>query len=190
MEECNICLTNFKKKNVKKHCLTKKHKYFSNLFINKYIVRDFKHKKTKEIILTYLNNYNKKIERFTVRVVWKKDKVVINVVNKPNMMILQKSYMGTLGDDAQKTLSLVSCDDYLSDFYDMMTEKSDKIHILFTSDLKDITFFHYMQQPKSMPCRKLIRKYLEGKKENFDYIWLPNCFRQKILNFILYKWKQ
>ena len=39
MKECNICLTNFEKKNMKKHCLTKKHKHFSNLITNKYLVK-------------------------------------------------------------------------------------------------------------------------------------------------------
>ena len=28
MEECDVCLSKIKNKNKKKHCLTKKHKYF------------------------------------------------------------------------------------------------------------------------------------------------------------------
>ena len=40
MEECNICLSKIKNKNEKKHERSKKHKYFSNLIINKYIVRN------------------------------------------------------------------------------------------------------------------------------------------------------
>ena len=93
-------------------------------------------------------------------------------------MILQNCYKRTLRDDSEKTLSLVSCDVYLSEFHDMMTEKSNEIHILYTSGFRDITLSHYMQQPKSMLVRKLIRIYLEGKKEYFDYNWLRNCFRQ------------
>ena len=40
MEECSICLSEIKNKNKKKHEQSKKHKYFSNLIINKYIVRN------------------------------------------------------------------------------------------------------------------------------------------------------
>ena len=40
MEECNICPS--KIKNRGKHHLTKKQKYFSNLIINKYIVKTMK----------------------------------------------------------------------------------------------------------------------------------------------------
>ena len=162
---------------MKKHCLTNKHNFFSNLIINEYIVGEFKHEKIKEIILPYLNNHNKNFERFTVRLDWLKDNVIKDAVNIPNMMILQKCYKRGLQDDGEEILSLVTCDVYLSEFHDMMTEKSDEVHIIFTSDLRDITFFHYMQQPKSMLVRRLIGIYLKGKKENFDYHWLPKCFR-------------
>ena len=40
MEDCDIFLSKIKNKNKKKHCLTKKYIYFSNLIINKYIVRN------------------------------------------------------------------------------------------------------------------------------------------------------
>ena len=38
MEECDLCLTK-KKRNNKEHEQSKKHKYSSNLIINKYIVK-------------------------------------------------------------------------------------------------------------------------------------------------------
>ena len=125
MEECNNCLSKIKSKNMIKQCLTKKHKKFSNLIINKYFVKDFRGKKIKDILLPYLNIHNKKFERFTVRLVWKKDKVIIDVVNIPNMMILEECYKRTLQDYGGKTISLVSCDVHLSVFCDVMTEKSD-----------------------------------------------------------------
>ena len=37
----------------------------------------------------------------------------------------------------------------------------DEINIIFISDLKDMTFSHYMTQPKSMLCRKLVRNFIE-----------------------------
>ena len=54
-----------------------------------------------------------------------------------------------------------------------------EIEIVFISDLKDMTFFHYLNQPKSMICRKMIRRFFEVKGEDiidFEYNWLPDCF--------------
>ena len=40
MEACNICLTRIKKRSKSEHEQSKEHKYFSNLIINKYFVRN------------------------------------------------------------------------------------------------------------------------------------------------------
>ena len=53
MEECNICLTKIKKRNKNKHEQSRKHKYFSNLIINKYIVRDDEIDNFKDFIQSY-----------------------------------------------------------------------------------------------------------------------------------------
>ena len=53
MEECNICLSEIKNKNKKKHCSTKKQKYLSNLIINKYNVRNPELDKFKDIFQPY-----------------------------------------------------------------------------------------------------------------------------------------
>ena len=51
--------------------------------------------------------------------------------------------------------------------------------IVFISDLEDMSFHHYFEQPKSMLCRKLIRRFHESTQDEiyvFDYKWLPDCF--------------
>ena len=58
-----------------------------------------------------------------------------------------------------------------------MIYEVDEIVLIITSDLKDMTFLHYMAQPKSMLCRKLVRSFFEEDFGDFDYNWLPNCFR-------------
>ena len=40
MEECNICQTKIKKRRKNKHEQSKEHRYFSNLTINKFNVRN------------------------------------------------------------------------------------------------------------------------------------------------------
>ena len=74
-------------------------------------------------------------------------------------------------------LKIPACD-YLDQFNkECVNDEIDEIDIIFISDLDDNTFFHYMEQPKLMLCRKLIRTVLEENFGDFDYSWLPNCFR-------------
>ena len=69
-----------------------------------------------------------------------------------------------------------SCD-YLNKYnQDYVIDEVDEIVITFISDLKDMTFSH-VAQPKPMLCRKLVRNFIEEDLEDFDYNWLPNCFR-------------
>ena len=81
---------------------------------------------------------------------------------------------------------------------------SDEIDIIFISKLKEMTLQHYMKQPRSMLCRKLERNYQVVNNRDFDYNFLPYCFRHigfqpspllhTLLkgqsNFITNKWKQ
>ena len=73
-----------------------------------------------------------------------------------------------------------TCVDYIDSCYNFDHDFCDEIKKIFISNLRDIIFFHYMQQPKSMLVRKLIGNYLEGKKEVFLYNWLPKRFIQII----------
>ena len=50
-----------------------------------------------------------------------------------------------------------------------------EIEIVFISDPKDITQEHYLDQPKSMLCRELIRRFYESPQD-FEYKW-PNSFK-------------
>ena len=50
--------------------------------------------------------------------------------------------------------------------------------IVFVSDPKDITQKHYLEQPKSMLCRKLIRRFHESTSQDFEYKWLPDSFKK------------
>ena len=52
-----------------------------------------------------------------------------------------------------------------------------EIEIVFILDLDDITREHYFEQPKSMLCRKLIRRFRESSSQDFEYKWLPHSFK-------------
>ena len=49
-----------------------------------------------------------------------------------------------------------SCVDYLDTFYNFANDFCDEISIIFISGLRDLSFFHYMKQSKSMLCKKLV----------------------------------
>ena len=52
----------------------------------------------------------------------------------------------------------------------------DEINIIFTSDFRDITFYRYKNQPKSMLSRKRIINLLQNQSGDYTHKWLPNCF--------------
>ena len=55
--------------------------------------------------------------------------------------------------------------DFLDTVDENKTEVFDGIDIKFTSDLKDMTFAHYITQPRSMLCRKLEKNLLKKTLE-------------------------
>ena len=177
MEECDICLSKIKLKNKKRHCLTKKHKYFSNLIMKKNLVRNPEIDKLKDIIQPYYNNHKKTFHNFTVCIMWKKNDVLKNKVSVPSAITLEKPHLYKSSMIELSIVVKVSPLDLLDTFDRNINNEVDEINLKFISDLKDVTFLHYMDQPKSMLCRKLVRNFIEEDFRDFDYIWLPKCFR-------------
>ena len=178
MEECDICQSIIKNKNKKKHCLTKKHKYFSNLIINKYFVRNLEIDKFKDIIQPNYNNH-KKLDNFSVCVMWKKNDVLINKISVPSTITLQKPYLFKPNLIELSIVVRVPPFDF-PDTVDRscINDEVDEINIIFISDLDNITFSHYMTQPKSMIQRKLINNFIKQDYGDFNCNWRPKCFRQ------------
>ena len=85
-----------------------------------------------------------------------------------------------------------ACDYLNKNYQDYMIYEVDEIVITFISDLKDMTLSHYMAQPKSMPCRKQVRKFIADVFADFDYKFFGFQIASdiSIFNFLLYKWRQ
>ena len=94
MEECNICLAKIKKRNEFKHEQPKKHKYFSNLIIIKYIVNNNEFYNLIDIIQPYYNEHKKKFDDFTVCVKWMKNGLVVNKISVPNTISYKQKWNG------------------------------------------------------------------------------------------------
>ena len=163
MEECNICLTKTKKQNKNKHEQSKKHKYFSNLIINKYIVRNDEIDKFKDIIQSYFNKHKRKIDIFTICAMWRKNEMGVNKLSVSSTITVQKPYLFGPSMFELPLVVRVSPLDFPDTFdRSCIKDELDERNIIFTSDLKDVTFSQYMAQPNSMLCRKLVRIFFEN----------------------------
>ena len=109
---------------------------------------------------------------------WKKNDVIIIRISVPSTITLQKPHLLKPSMIELPIVVRVSSLVFLDTFdRSCIKNEVDEIVILFISDLKNMTFSHYMDQTKSMLCRKPVRSFIEEDIGNFDFIWLPNCFR-------------
>ena len=85
-----------------------------------------------------------------------KNGLIVNKISVPSIITcLQIMMKLTL------TRKETACD-YLNKYNQgCIINEVDEFVIIFISDLKDMTFSHYMAQPKSMLCRKLLKNFIE-----------------------------
>ena len=108
---------------------------------------------------------------------WKKNDVLVNQISVPSTFTLEKPNLFKSSMIELPIVVRLSPLDFIDTFDRNINNEVDEINITFTSDLEDMTFSHYKVQPKSMLCRKLVRYFVEEDFGDFDYIWLPKCFR-------------
>ena len=175
MIECDICLSKIKKQNRKKHEQMKKHKYYcSNLFINKYIVNKDEFDSFKDIFNSHYVSHKKKFNSFGVLIVCKRNgEVGDEKINYHLRSVWKKST--PFGKMLDGNCGKRPCFEYINDYF-FIDNLYDEINIIFISDFEDITFYHYTNQSKSMPSRKLIMNLLQNQGGDYAHKWLPNCF--------------
>ena len=61
---CELCNTILLERNKTKHKQTEKHKYYSNLIINRYVIKDVKVIRFKDIFNPYFIEHTKKLNFF------------------------------------------------------------------------------------------------------------------------------
>ena len=69
---------------------------------------------------------------------------------------------------------------YLS--HKFSSKRIQETEIVIISDLEDMTYHHYLEQPKSMLCRKLFGRFHESTQDeiyDFKYKWLSDSFKHK-----------
>ena len=136
MEECDICLTQIRKRNKNRHQESKKHKYFlSNLIIYKYIVRKDEIDKVKDNLQSYYDKHKKRFDNFAVRIVCKRENQIVCDVKLPDGVIMEERWrvfpninripMNLIGSSIPHNVNKIpkflkrSCVEYLDIFYNI-----------------------------------------------------------------------
>ena len=158
---------------------------FSTLIINNYVLKNDEIDKFNDILQTYYEEHKKKFNQFRIDGIWKKSDVFIDKISVPCTITYIQTHMFKPIMEEMPLYVKVSLNE-LQNMIDRGCEyniKTDEISIIFISKLKGITISHYVEQPRSMLCRKLERNYIElgdpppEDFEDFDYKFLPECFR-------------
>ena len=183
MMKCEICHSLIPRKNKTKHDNSKKHRYYSNLILNTYIVNDVKLDEFENVISKYYFDQMKKFNSFTVKVYWEINDEIQFKLSVPHVVSF-----GMVVHSMTINIKETACDfldraikAYLNG---QEIEKIDEIEIGFTSDLEDITFKHCKDLPKPMICRNMIRRFFEVKIEDivdFEYNWIPGCLYEQLV---------
>ena len=86
---------------------------------------------------------------------------VNNKVKLPSSLVMEKKYTA-FGRILDGEFGIKPCYEFIQ-YYFLIDNLYDEINIIFISDFKDITFYHYLNQPKSMLSRKLILNLLQNQ---------------------------
>ena len=108
----------------------------------------------------------KRFDRFAIRIFWNKENQVMCEVKLPNEVVMKELWFvprhinripmnlikPTMPRNNNKTSKFLlrSCVDYLDSFHIFSNDFCDEITIIFISDLEDISYFPYKEQPRSM----------------------------------------
>ena len=170
-------------RNKTKHNQTKKHKYYSNLMINRYIIKINEVIKPKDVFNPFSTAHTRNFNFFTVRItlrLYEGESPLdhkINVSNYVTYIIQSENYTTYTTELTNDFLHRAISINFSEERSTKNTTKIiPDIEIVFISDPKDITKKHYLEQPKSMLCRKLIRRFHESTSQDFEYKWLPDSF--------------
>ena len=164
--ECEICQSLLQRKNETKHDISKKQKYYYDLIFFTYTVKDLKLDDFKNVLSTYYFDHTERIISFTVRVFWKVNNDIQLKLSVPHVVSF-----GMVVHSMTVNIKNTACDfldraikDYLTG---LEIEKTEKTEIGFISDLKSINLNHYMDLPKPMICRRMIKKILWSEKRGY-----------------------
>ena len=162
------------------HEQSRKHKYYYSIILNRYVMKNVKVSEFKDEFNPYFTEHSRKFKFFTISVLLR----LYNEEHPLNEKINVSNYVTyNIESEYYSTYTTVPAPDFLQRVIKIYLSHRcspqiiPEIEIVFISDLKDITRQHYLELPKSMLCRKLIRRYHESTPLDFEFKWLPDSFK-------------
>ena len=164
------------------------------MILNRHVIKNVKVSEFKDELNPYFIEHSRKFKFFTKNIF----SILYNKEHPPYEKKNVSNYVTyNIESEHYSTHTTVPAPDFLQRVIKIYLShrcsprKFPEVEIVFISDLKDITRQHYLELPKSMLCRKLIRRYHELTPLYFEYKWLPDSFKDLVswfyfLNILLY----
>ena len=135
---CKLCDKSVKIKSKKKHLNSQLHKNLDKQVINRNGVENPDFIQIENILKNYARDYNKKFEFYMVICKWK--------IHFSNIVVTVKSNPCHRFNLREFSLSKIKYYERRQHTFSHISE----MNILFISDLRNMTYEHYLKQPKSM----------------------------------------
>ena len=185
MYKCELCNTILQERNKTKHDHSKKHKCFSDLIWNRYVIKKVEVINFKDVFNPYFIEHKRKFNFSTVQTTlsFEGKNILnhkINVADYVTYNTESENYTTDTTEPASDFWHKV-----ISIYYghNCSLEVIPEKEIICISHPKKITRQHYLEQPKSMLCLKLIRRFHESTSQDFEYNWLPESCKKLWVDF-------
>ena len=149
MYRCDLCNTIVQKRNKTKHNRSKKHKYYSNLILNRYVIRSVEVNKFKDVFNSYFIEHTRNFNLFSVNIIiriYDGDRLISHKTGLLNYVTykIQSEHFTTHMIEAANDFLHKVIPSYFYNDIKIIPE----IEIVFKSDLEDITGKLYLELPK------------------------------------------
>ena len=143
---CDLCDKSIKIRSKKEHLNFRYHRSLNESIICKYTVKNPSFLHMEDILKNFVGDFNKKIEFYLILCQWKLhfSDTIINVKSHRLYNIKRKYEAWNL------RTNLISKIEYFERVTDHKFSHMSEMNIVFISDLRNITYDHYIKIPKSM----------------------------------------
>ena len=148
---CDLCDKSIKIRSKKKHLNSKNHKSLAKSIICKYTIENPSFLHIENILKNYVDDYNKKFEFYSISCKWKLhfSDTIINVKSHRLYNIFRAGW--------NLRRNLISKIEYLENDGHKFSHISE-MNIVFITDLRKMTYEHYLMLPKPMIEWTIIKK--------------------------------
>ena len=154
---CELCDRSLKIRSKKRHLNSQYHKSLTTSIISKYTVENPSFLHMKDILKYYVDDYNKKFVLYTIICKWKLHfSDTINNIKSDRLYNIHP-------DGWNLRRNLISKIEYLENDEHKFSHISE-MNIEFISNLRNMTYQHYLQIPKPMIEWTIIRKLATNPK--------------------------